>query len=507
MTILEQIITKRKNDIEQRGLSFGIDVPSSRSRPITPFLPSKGVILEIKRASPSKGDISLALDSFKTASEYMKNGAAAISVLTEQNYFKGSLQDLEKACKSVDSLSAKSQQEPSAILRKDFLLFPEEVELSYKFGADAVLLIARILSDDVLLQMIKKCEELKITALLELRTEDDLRKLKLVASHVDSSVFVCGVNSRDLSDFSIDFLKPVKMMAQIKKIAGNDVRIVFESGIKTPSSANFVGSLGFNAMLLGEAAAKNPEESKLLVEGFLNSTETQNSKKWRSFANIQKDSPFVKICGITNETDALNAAKLGANFLGFIFCKESPRNTTSEVVKKVKDAFSKSNEKCPFLCGVITDISSDESIEAINLAKDGILDFIQLHGCADAFLKSKKLNNIPHFPVVNISSEQDINKIDGLLDLGESRILIDSKKANLVGGTGRLIENSLVEKIEHKTKIWIAGGINPQNIAEIIELFNPELIDVSSGVEKEHGIKDLEKMKSLFLQINRSKSK
>lgn len=502
MTILEQIILKRKKDIEKNGINFGLSIPVTRNRKVSPFLQDKGVILEIKRASPSKGEISLNLDSFKTTSLYMEGGASAISVLTEQNYFKGSLLDLVNACKSVDSLSEKTGKLPSAILRKDFLLFPEEVELSYKFGADAVLLIARILSDDVLLKMLQKCQELGITALLELRTNDDLRKLSVVSSSIKTSTFACGVNSRDLSDFSIDFLQPVKMMTQIKKIAGDDVRIIFESGIKTPESASFVGSLGFTGMLLGEAAAKKPENAKSLVEGFLNSKETSNAKKWISFSNIQKKLPLVKICGITNPTDALNAAKLGADFLGFVFYKGSPRNTNGKIIREIKREFEINKIKCPFLCGVITDISSTESLEAINLAKDGVIDFIQLHGCSTDFINSDNLHNIPHYPVVNITTELDISKIDNLLEIGESRILIDSKTVNKIGGTGQLIEKLFVEKIKHKTKIWIAGGINSQNVNQIIESYHPELIDISSGIESSEGIKDFSKMKSLFENIN-----
>ena len=112
--ILTKIIEKRKTDILQKGKSFGFDVPEKRTRKITPFLQKKGAILEVKRASPSKGDIAPNLDPFLLAKTYAQSGAAAISCLTEENFFKGSLGDLMKVCQSVDSFATQTGKNPPA---------------------------------------------------------------------------------------------------------------------------------------------------------------------------------------------------------------------------------------------------------------------------------------------------------------------------------------------------------------------------------------------------------
>ena len=138
--ILKEICDRRLSDIAQKGYSYAHEIPEKRIRPVVPFLPDSGTILEVKRSSPSKGDIAPDLDPVKTAENYIAAGTSAISVLTEENYFKGSLEDLKKVAALSDSLGNKA-----AVLRKDFLLEPEEIEVAYKCGADAVLLIARIL--------------------------------------------------------------------------------------------------------------------------------------------------------------------------------------------------------------------------------------------------------------------------------------------------------------------------------------------------------------------------
>jgi len=121
--ILAEIIAHRKVDLEKGGVTFGCTVPVERHRPVVPFLPQPGTILEIKRASPSKGMIVPDLDAVKTAQLYLQAGTTAISVLTEQNYFCGSLNDLVAVS---DAAGTKA-----AVLRKDFLLDPDETSSSF----------------------------------------------------------------------------------------------------------------------------------------------------------------------------------------------------------------------------------------------------------------------------------------------------------------------------------------------------------------------------------------
>jgi len=282
--ILDEIVERRKDDISKLGWDFGFKIPENRQRPVHPFLNTKGVILEVKRASPSKGDIAPDLDSAATALSYAQAGARAISCLTEANYFKGTLEDLMKVCAAIDSYEKETGTTGPAVLRKDFLIDEKEIEIAYRAGADAVLLISRILPTEKMISMAKKCEELGLTALVELRLDEDVEKLAQVVKVVNPKYIAAGVNSRDLRDFTIDLLTPCKMLNKIRAVLGQDARVIFESGIRTPQSAAFVGSLGFAGMLLGEAAAKDPEVRNDLVKSFVEGEETENAKFWNEYA-------------------------------------------------------------------------------------------------------------------------------------------------------------------------------------------------------------------------------
>lgn len=486
--ILQQIIDKRRSDIDRLGLTFGIEIPSERIRAVHPFLASKGVILEVKRASPSKGDIACDLDPAATAVNYSKSGAAAISCLTESNYFKGSLKDLLAVCNATET----------AVLRKDFLLSKEEVEISYRAGADAVLLIARILSGETLLEMAEKVQELGMSALIEIRSDEDLEKLSFIMPHLKKNHFVCGVNSRDLANFKIDLLRPCMMMNKIKKIMGDNARIIFESGVTTVECARVIGSLGFSGLLLGEAAAKNPEQSVQFVTAFCNSSVNKNSIFWNEYASAlvcKNNKPLVKICGLTRNKDALLAMESGADFLGFIFADKFPRSITKE--NRLQELLNHIDSlKAKKVC-VITDVNSPESLRAIQFVKDGVFDVLQFHNINYSEVDSSLLE-LPHYFAVRTNEERQ-----ELIKKGELRVLLDSKE--FVSD----IKNSCSEQKDfdfaHKENLWIAGGLNPENVEDVK---NFELIDISSGIEniEEIGLKSEEKMKKLFEKINSKKS-
>ena len=515
--ILSEIIERRNLDIKSKGFDFGFEIPQKRTRRIHPFLIEKGVILEVKRASPSKGDIAINLDSYKTAKTYAKAGAKAISCLTEMNYFKGNLGDLMNVCRAADDFEKETGKNPPAVLRKDFLTCTEDIEISYRAGADAVLLIARILSSNQILEMAQKAKALGLSMLIEVRCQEDLEKLALILQNVDHNNILCGVNSRDLKDFSIDMLIPVKMYSKIKALS-EDARITFESGILSAKSAGFARNLGFHAILLGEAAAKEPNLAEQFIKAFENSQENKSKQFWQQITTLQdsKTKPILKICGITNEKDALIATQNGADILGFIFWNKSSRNIDAkkviEIKKNLKNQLQNGNiSKIPLFAGVIvdTDINCLETKNAISLVESDILDAIHVHTFDSAlkFCTNKEFSNIPHYCAVNLNCKEDLKKLDELAKLGEPRILLDAQSQNQIGGTGTQIDEELLSLVSKKYKLWIAGGINSENVNHLISNFHPELIDVSSSLEIEPGIKSEEKIKFFCQQFIDKKTK
>lgn len=501
--ILSQIVERRASDIARLGVSLGVEIPAERKRALHPFVQEKGVILEVKRASPSKGDIAPNLDAAQTALAYQKAGAAATSVLTESNWFKGSLEDLKKVAAAVDI----------AVLRKDFLIYPDEIDVAYKCGADAVLLIARILEKEVFAKMLERTAAFGMTAFVELRLADDLQKLveakKLAGANVPT--IVCGVNARDLKDFSIDLLSPSGFLEEIKAAMGRGCNVVFESGIRSAQAASFAGSLGFAGLLLGEAAARDTSAAASFVQAFVSGTETPNALAWKKIAakiaNCRKaKKPLVKICGLTNKEDAMAAADFGADLLGFVFCEASPRNASESVVREVRAALqdlSQAKKAAPFLVGVIIDTTSQQAKTALALAKEGVLDFVQLHGerAAQEFFADKENLALAHYCAANLDGDSGLDKIQGLLNLGEPRVLIDAKVGDMVGGTGTQVAEGLVFEAKKKSPLWLAGGLSADSVRDVMEKYSPELIDASSLLEAAPGKKDLEKLKAFFAEL------
>ena len=408
--ILKKIVDKRRADIERLGLTFGFDIPEKRTVGRCEFLGRPGPILEVKRASPSKGDIAPDLVPADLACTYAAAGAQAISVLTETNYFKGTLADLITVAKAVDNGDGTKK---CAVLRKDFLLFEDEIDIAYRCGADAVLLIARILDDEQLIKMAKRAQSFEMQAFVEVREPDDLRKLNLVLETLDKEAagdavksaertIVAGVNSRDLATFHIDPMVPAAIRNKLP------AKAVFESGVHTPADAAFARSLGFKGILVGEAVAKNPPLAAKLVAAFGAAEDNRRGDFWKTFAErrdakraayaaamsdagvqdaaaLAAKIPMVKICGITREEDGFAAAEMGADLLGFVF-SNTKRLTNEKFVRDftqlLRSEYEAEGKLCPLFVGVITETTTEEGKAAIKLAAEGILDAVQFHGIA-----------------------------------------------------------------------------------------------------------------------------
>ena len=479
--ILAKIVRMRKADIERLGLNFGIDIPEKRRVGHTEFLGNAGAILEVKRASPSKGDIAPDLNPVELATTYAEAHAQAVSVLTEGNFFKGSLRDLIAV---ADLMENRRQQglHACAVLRKDFLLYEDEIDIAYRCGADAVLLIARILDDEQLVKMAKRAQSFDMQAFVEVREKDDFRKLKIATEALGdgaAKTIVAGVNSRDLATFHTDPLVPASVRSKLP------AKAVFESGILTPADADYARSLGFTGILVGEAVAKNPPLAKEVVNAFESGCENARGQFWKKLAErkaTKKAFPLVKICGITRVEDGLLAADLGADMLGFVF-SNTKRLTTEEFVRDFKERLLRSArndksdchperstngvEESPLLIGVITDPNSEEGKTAIKLAREGLLDAVQFHG----IVPSASDTALAHYCAARVGEASDFNQVASLRTHGEPRVLLDAKVEGIPGGTGKTIPEQVLRTQAGDIPLWLAGGITPENVATICARF------------------------------------
>jgi len=240
--ILSKIIGEKRKEIEmsQSGMSLSrlkelagkVYLKSSFKRNVgRPH--HINLIAELKKASPSRGIIRGDFNPIKIALTYQANGAGALSVLTDERFFEGSLKTLKEIKKHVTI----------PILRKDFIIDEYQIYESLYWGADAILLIAQILREGELEHFYNLAKELGMDVIVEVHNEEDLEKaLKTGAS-------IIGINNRDLNTFRVDIAVTQRL---VRLIPDSKIK-VSESGIKTYEDVMFLKSLGINAVLIGEA--------------------------------------------------------------------------------------------------------------------------------------------------------------------------------------------------------------------------------------------------------------
>ena len=211
------------------------------------------LVAEFKRRSPSKGAIRAEADPRLTAQQYESGGAAAISVLTEEDYFSGSLDDLRVVRDTVTL----------PILRKDFIVDEFQVYESANAGADALLLIVAALDDETLLKFRKLAEDdLGMDALVEVHTRDEMQRA------IDCGAKLIGVNNRDLATFEVSLQTSIELAA----IAPQDAILISESGIETRHDIERLQAVGYRGFLIGESLMR-ADDPVVMLRQFINSSQ------------------------------------------------------------------------------------------------------------------------------------------------------------------------------------------------------------------------------------------
>ena len=258
--ILDRIVESKKRILNKSKIEFNINDLENIIDKLPEVLNFKNslrkqntndirIIAEVKKASPSKGIIREDFDPLKIARQYEANNAAAISILTESEFFMGKLRFLKDIKNAVKI----------PLLRKDFLFDPYQIYEARANGADAVLLIAAILEKPLLDDLLSVVNDLSMNALIEVHTKDDLEKV------LQTDAEIIGINNRNLKTFETDIQTSIDLIADIPE----SKVIVTESGIKTKNDIQKLSKAGVDAFLIGETfmRADNPGE---MLNSFVN---------------------------------------------------------------------------------------------------------------------------------------------------------------------------------------------------------------------------------------------
>lgn len=253
--ILEEIVWHKETEVDRLRERLSLldlrkqvqDVPPPHN-----FLEALGngktkpaVIAEVKKASPSKGVIRENFNPVAIAKSYQQGGATCISVLTDTQFFQGSFENLVLVRKEVDL----------PLLCKEFIIYPYQIYYARAKGADAVLLIAAILSDQDLQYFVKIINGLGMTALVEVHTLSELDRVLAI-----DGVNLVGINNRNLEDFSVSLDTTHQLLAaRGEQLQKQNILVVSESGLHTASDLQFVAQAGAQAVLIGESLVKQPD--------------------------------------------------------------------------------------------------------------------------------------------------------------------------------------------------------------------------------------------------------
>ena len=421
-------------------------------------------ICEVKKASPSKGIIAEHFPYLDIAKEYEVAGAAAISVLTEPDFFKGDKKYLQEIASTVKI----------PVLRKDFIIDEVQIYQAKVWGASAILLICACLDVSTLTKFRELADSLGLSSLVEAHDEHEVQMA------IDCGARIIGVNNRNLKDFTVD----VQNSVRLRNLVQDDVIFVSESGLETPEDIQVLRDNNIGVALMGETFMRSPNKVEKLAYLYGPTYYT----------------PKVKMCGISKVETIPAVVDAKPDYMGLVFAP-SKRQVTVEQAKTLVEELHKQyavryNSETIKTVGVFV----NETIEnLLKIAEEVKLDVIQLHGDEDeSFIQIlKEQSNVEVWKAVQVRSAADAEKwIDSSADM----LLFDAYHKDERGGTGEVFDWSSLDEFERP--FMLAGGIDSTNVARAIRTVRPYGIDISSGIET-NGVKDNEKVKA-FTNIVRT---
>ena len=428
-------------------------------------------ICEVKKASPSKGIIAEHFPYLDIAKEYEVAGAAAISVLTEPDFFKGDKKYLQEIASTVKI----------PVLRKDFIIDEYQIYQAKVWGASAILLICACLDVPTLTKFRELADSLGLSSLVEAHDEHEVQMA------IDCGARIIGVNNRNLKDFTVD----VQNSVRLRNLVQDDVIFVSESGLETPEDIQVLRDNNIGVALMGETFMRSPNKVEKLAYLYGSTYYT----------------PKVKMCGISKVETIPAVVEAKPDYMGLVFAPSKRQVTVDQAktlveelhkqyTKRYNNGAEQSNNDEIKTVGVFVNETLDN---LVSIATEANLDVVQLHGDEDeAFIQSlKERTNVEVWKAVQIRSAADA---EVWIDSSADMLLFDAYHKDERGGTGEVFDWSCLDEFERP--FMLAGGIDSTNVARAIRTVRPYGIDISSGIETD-GVKDDEKIKA-FTNIVRT---
>ena len=432
-------------------------------------------ICEVKKASPSKGIIAEHFPYLDIAKEYEVAGAAAISVLTEPDFFKGDKKYLQEIASTVKI----------PVLRKDFIIDEYQIYQAKVWGASAILLICACLDVPTLTKFRELADSLGLSSLVEAHDEHEVQMA------IDCGARIIGVNNRNLKDFTVD----VQNSVRLRNLVQDDVIFVSESGLETPEDIQVLRDNNIGVALMGETFMRSPNKVEKLAYLYGPTYYT----------------PKVKMCGISKVETIPAVVEAKPDYMGLVFAPSKRQVTVdqakilvSELHKQYANRYNRnviqwSNDVVQEFIKTVGIFVNETLDNLVTIATEVNLDAVQLHGDEDeAFIQSlKERTNVEVWKAVQIRSAADA---EAWIDSNADMLLFDAYHKDERGGTGEVFDWSCLDEFERP--FMLAGGIDSTNVARAIRTVRPYGIDISSGIETE-GVKDDEKIKA-FTNIVRT---
>ena len=428
-------------------------------------------ICEVKKASPSKGIIAEHFPYLDIAKEYEVAGAAAISVLTEPDFFKGDKKYLQEIASTVKI----------PVLRKDFIIDEYQIYQAKVWGASVILLICACLDVPTLTKFRELADSLGLSSLVEAHDENEVQMA------IDCGARIIGVNNRNLKDFTVD----VQNSVRLRNLVQDDVIFVSESGLETPEDIQVLRDNNIGVALMGETFMRSPNKVEKLAYLYGSTYYT----------------PKVKMCGISKVETIPAVVEAKPDYMGLVFAPSKRQVTVDQAKTLVEELHRGYAQKY----GSDTEHDKNDTIKTVGvfvnetvdnlvtIANEANLDAVQLHGDEDeTFIQSlKERTNVEVWKAIQIRTAADTEKwIDSSADM----LLFDAYHKDERGGTGEVFDWSSLDAFERP--FMLAGGIDSTNVARAIRTVRPYGIDISSGIET-NGMKDDKKI-TAFTKIVKS---